>query len=150
KSHVGARGKRESTKPMAGRNARKQTARGHRAAVARARKADGHTRRELYEKAKQRHGEGRSKMTKRQVGNGVGMGWRRVERRFPLDVGSPSEEILMSRKRDPNGVEPEFSEDDIQREQFGPRGVPGAPDPAKMTPQREKKTPKHIDQGHTS
>jgi len=56
----------------------------------------------------------------------------------------------MSRKPEPNGVEPEFSEDDIQREQLGPRGVPGAPDPAKMTPQREKKTPKTIDQGQTS
>lgn len=56
----------------------------------------------------------------------------------------------MSKPREPNGVEPDFSEDDIQREQFGPRGVPGAPDPAKMTPQREKKTPKYIDQGHVS
>jgi hypothetical protein len=56
----------------------------------------------------------------------------------------------MSKPREPNGVEPDFSEDDIPREQFGPRGVPGAPDPAKMTPQREKKTPKHIDQGHVS
>jgi hypothetical protein len=33
------------------------------------------------------------------------------------------------------------SEDDIQREKLGPRGVPGAPDPARMTPQRHKKTP---------
>jgi len=31
---------------------------------------------------------------------------------------------------------PRLSEDDIQREQLGPRGVPGKPDPAKMTPQR--------------
>ncbi len=51
----------------------------------------------------------------------------------------------MGRNRGPNGVEPEKSEDDIQREQLGPRGIPGAPDPAKMTPQREKKTPRHID-----
>jgi hypothetical protein len=58
--------------------------------------------------------------------------------------------VRMNKNRDPNGVEPDFSEDDIQREQLGPRGVPGAPDPAKMTPQREKKTPKHIDQGHVS
>ena len=58
----------------------------------------------------------------------------------------------MSEKRELpfNGVEPEKSEEDIQREQFGPRGVPGAPDPAKMTPQREKKTPKHVDPGHTA
>ena len=52
--------------------------------------------------------------------------------------------------REPVGIEPEFSEDDIQRAQFGPRGVPGAPDPARMTPQRKKKTPDHIDQGHVS
>ncbi|HEY2212380.1 MAG TPA: hypothetical protein VGH62_12340 [Bradyrhizobium sp.] len=52
--------------------------------------------------------------------------------------------------REPVGIEPDFSEDDIQRAQFGPRGVPGAADPARMTPQREKKTPRHIDQGHVS
>jgi hypothetical protein len=51
---------------------------------------------------------------------------------------------------EPNGVEPAQSEEDQQREQFGPRGVPGAPDPARMTPQREKKTPKHVDPGHTA
>jgi hypothetical protein len=39
---------------------------------------------------------------------------------------------------------------DIQREQLGPRGVPGAPDPAKMTPHRESKTPKNVDPGHTA
>jgi hypothetical protein len=57
---------------------------------------------------------------------------------------------MMNRGREPKGIEPEKSEDDIQREQLGPRGVPGAPDPAKMTPQREKKTPKHVDPGHTA
>jgi hypothetical protein len=57
---------------------------------------------------------------------------------------------LMSRRPAQNGIEPEKSEDDIQREQLGPRGVPGAPDPAKMTPQREKKTPENIDPGHTA
>jgi len=73
RSHVGASRKRESTKAMGGRNARKQTARGHRAAVARTRKANGHTREELYEKARKRHIEGRSKMTKRQLENALGM-----------------------------------------------------------------------------
>ncbi|BBC00648.1 MULTISPECIES: hypothetical protein [Bradyrhizobium] len=48
-------------------------------------------------------------------------------------------------RSNPNGVEPPFSEDDLQRQQLGPRGVPGQPDPAKMTPQRAKKTP--IDAG---
>ncbi|HET9904215.1 MAG TPA: hypothetical protein VFQ27_11005 [Xanthobacteraceae bacterium] len=33
------------------------------------------------------------------------------------------------------------SEDDLQRERLGPRGVPGEPDPARMTPDRRKKTP---------
>jgi hypothetical protein len=73
RSHVGAYGKRESTRTMAGRNARKQTARGHRAAVARARKSDGHTRQELYARAQRRHIEGRSKMTKRQLENALGL-----------------------------------------------------------------------------
>ncbi len=73
RSRVGAYRERESTKAMAGRNARKQTARGHRTAVARARKADGHTRQELYEKARRRHIEGRSKMTTRPLENAVGI-----------------------------------------------------------------------------
>lgn len=45
---------------------------------------------------------------------------------------------------------PRVSEDDIQRNQFGPRGVRGKPDSAKMTPQRDKKTPKNVDPGHTT
>src|SRR5215470_16312555 len=60
RSHVGASRKRESTKAVGGRNARKQTARGHRAAVARARKADGRTRHQFYAKARTRHIKGPS------------------------------------------------------------------------------------------
>jgi len=44
---------------------------------------------------------------------------------------------------------PRQSEDDQQRQQFGPRGVLGQPDPAKMVPQRKKKTPTDFDPGHT-
>ena len=33
------------------------------------------------------------------------------------------------------------TEDDFARQKLGPRGIPGLPDQAKMTPQREKKTP---------
>jgi hypothetical protein len=73
KSHVGATGKRESSRAMGGRNARKTTSRGRKAARARSRKSDGHTRRELYEKAKTRHIEGRSKMSKRQLENALGL-----------------------------------------------------------------------------
>jgi hypothetical protein len=43
------------------------------------------------------------------------------------------------------------TEDDLAREKLGPRGVPGAESPAKVTPQREKKTPKAGDfDGHTA
>lgn len=57
---------------------------------------------------------------------------------------------MEKREKPINGVEPERSEDDIQREQLGPRGVSGKESPAKMTPQREKKTPKNVDPGHTA
>jgi hypothetical protein len=43
------------------------------------------------------------------------------------------------------------TEDDIARQKLGPRGVPNEPDTAKMTPQREVKTPKSGDfDGHTA
>ena len=45
---------------------------------------------------------------------------------------------------------PRLSEDDMQRALLGPRGVPGKPDTAKMTPQQEKNMPKYLDPGHTS
>ena len=73
KSHVGAARKRESSRAMGGRNARKLTARGAKAAAARARKRDGHTRQELYARAQRRGIEGRSKMTKRQLENALGI-----------------------------------------------------------------------------
>jgi len=57
-------------------------------------------------------------------------------------------EMPMSKERI-NGVESTFSEEDIQREQMGQKGVPGKPDQTKMTPQWEKKTPKDVDPGHT-
>ncbi|KWV52191.1 hypothetical protein AS156_10670 [Bradyrhizobium macuxiense] len=45
---------------------------------------------------------------------------------------------------------PRLSEDDIQRALLGPRGVPGKPDTARMTPQQEKNMPGYLDSGHTS
>jgi hypothetical protein len=43
------------------------------------------------------------------------------------------------------------TEDDIAREKLGPRGVPGEPSPAKMTPQRDQTTPKSGEfDGHTA
>ena len=42
-------------------------------------------------------------------------------------------------------------EDDIAREKLGPRGVPSAPDTAKMTPQEKKNIPKSGEfDGHTA
>ncbi|MGH6680717.1 MAG: hypothetical protein ACREDL_17725, partial [Bradyrhizobium sp.] len=73
KSHVGASRRRESTRSMGGKNAKKPTARGRKAATTRARRADGHTKQELYAKARRRHIEGRSKMTKRQLENALGI-----------------------------------------------------------------------------
>jgi hypothetical protein len=46
--------------------------------------------------------------------------------------------------------EPRLSEDDMQRAELGPRGEPGKPDPARMTPQRRKKTPTDFEPGHTA
>jgi hypothetical protein len=73
KSHVGASRKRESTRSMGGKDARKPTARGEKAARARAHSADGHTRDELYVQAQRQHIAGRSKMTKRQLENALGV-----------------------------------------------------------------------------
>jgi hypothetical protein len=43
------------------------------------------------------------------------------------------------------------TEDQMARRKLGPRGVPGAPDSAKMTPQQEKELPQEGDfDGHTA
>jgi hypothetical protein len=69
RAHIGASG----TRSMGGENAQKPTVRGRRAATGRARRADGHTRQELYAEAQRRHIDGRSKMTKRQLENALGV-----------------------------------------------------------------------------
>jgi uncharacterized protein DUF6496 len=71
KSHSGAHGRRESSRAMGGRNATKTTARGRKAARSRARNGHGATKRELYERAKSRSVQGRSKMSKRQLENAL-------------------------------------------------------------------------------
>lgn len=73
KSHVGASGKRESTPSLGGKDARKPTKRGQKAASARAHHTDGHTRDEFYAQAQRQHIAGRSKMTKRQLENALGI-----------------------------------------------------------------------------
>src|SRR5436853_515378 len=70
KSHVGARGQRESSRTMGGKNARRRTKRGGKAARSRAR--GGATKAELYRRARAKGIEGRSKMTKQQLKNAVG------------------------------------------------------------------------------
>ncbi len=43
------------------------------------------------------------------------------------------------------------TEDQMARRKLGPRGVPGAPDSAKMTPQQEKELPEEGEfDGHTA
>jgi len=71
KSHVGARGRRESTPAMGGRNATHTTARGRKSAHTRARREVGATKDELYERAKAKGLEGRSRMTKQQLENAL-------------------------------------------------------------------------------
>ena len=60
-------------------------------------------------------------------------------------AGPRGEKPVDPMRPDPKDPDTWPSEDDIAREQLGPRGVPGEPDPARMTPQREKKTP--VDHG---
>lgn len=45
---------------------------------------------------------------------------------------------------------PRLSEDDIQRALLGPRGVPDAPDPARMTPQQAKNISPDTNAPHTA
>jgi hypothetical protein len=58
------------------------------------------------------------------------------------------DEFLADRWYQLDDGKPRLSEDDIQRAMLGPRGVRGRPDPARMTPQRRKKTPTQVDPGH--
>jgi len=72
KSHVGARGKRESSRAMGGENAKSATGRGRKAARARSRDG-GASKAELYKRAKAKGIENRSKMSKRQLENALGL-----------------------------------------------------------------------------
>jgi len=71
KSRVGARGQRESSPAMGGKNATRLTRSGAKAARTRARRQAGTTKDALYKRAKARGIEGRSKMTKRQLENAL-------------------------------------------------------------------------------
>jgi hypothetical protein len=73
KSHLGAARQRESSRAMGGKNASKPTARGRKAANTRAHGADGYTRAELYSRAQRRNIAYRSKMTKQQLKNALGL-----------------------------------------------------------------------------
>jgi hypothetical protein len=74
KSPVGARGRRESSRGMGGTDATSTTAKGRKAARARARHTGGATKQELYRRAKARGVEGRSKMSKAQLANAPPVG----------------------------------------------------------------------------
>lgn len=70
KSHIGARGQRESSPAMGGKDAKTKTARGQKAARARAR-GDGKTKEQLYARAKRRGLPNRSKLSKQQLENAL-------------------------------------------------------------------------------
>jgi hypothetical protein len=70
KSHVGAKGQRESSRAMGGKDAKKPTARGQKAARARAR-GDGKTKEQLYAQAKRKGVPNRSKLSKQQLENAL-------------------------------------------------------------------------------
>jgi hypothetical protein len=69
KSHVGAQGRRESSRAIGGENATRTTSRGRKAA--RSRNRGGPTRAELYQRAKRKHIRGASRMTKQQLQNAL-------------------------------------------------------------------------------
>jgi hypothetical protein len=71
KSRVGARGQRESTPAMGGRNATRTTASGRKAARTRSRNSGSETREQLAKTASRRGVVGRSKMSKRQLQNAL-------------------------------------------------------------------------------
>lgn len=62
---------------------------------------------------------------------------------------SPSEPCHRGSGQTDDG-KPRLSEDDIQRAQLGPRGVPDAPDPARMTPQQAKNISPDANAPHTA
>jgi hypothetical protein len=65
--------------------------------------------------------------------------------------GSPeASDVTKQGRRQLDDSKPRQSEEDMQREQFGPRGVRGQADACKMVPQRKKKTPSDFDPGHTA
>jgi hypothetical protein len=70
RSHVGAKGRRESSRAMGGRNAARRTASGRKAARTRARSSPA-TKSQLYARAKKRGVANRSKMSKRQLRNAL-------------------------------------------------------------------------------
>ena len=58
---------------------------------------------------------------------------------------------MADRVREQTPEEERETEDQMARRKLGPRGVPGAPDTAKMTPRREKKLPEAGEfDGHTA
>ena len=71
KSHVGARGQRESSPAMGGKNATRNTRSGEKAARSRARNEPS-TKADLYKRAQREDIPNRSKMTKKQLENALG------------------------------------------------------------------------------
>jgi hypothetical protein len=73
----------------------------------------------------------------------------RREEDSPKDIQgrAAGEAIIMDKDRPISGLSLKSLKTTFNRTAWA-AGFPGAPDPAKMTPQRAKKTPKHVDPGH--
>jgi hypothetical protein len=58
---------------------------------------------------------------------------------------------MTDRPREATPEQERETEDQIARRNLGPRGVPGSPDSAKMTPQQKKELPQEGEfDGHTA
>jgi hypothetical protein len=82
----------------------------------------------------------------------LAMTWiqRRARDRLLLQGPSPPDSLSHRDALSARHSADRLTEDDMQQQVLGPRGVPGQPSPATMTPQRDKKTPRHLEPGHTA
>jgi hypothetical protein len=84
------------------------------------------------------------------------MSWRSKAgaRNAPLlletEAGYREDDVSHAEALNAKNASDRLTEDDMQAAVLGPRGVPDEPSPARMTPQRAKKTPRHLEPGHTA
>lgn len=77
-------------------------------------------------------------------------GTRNVPLPLETEAGHREDDVSHAEALNAKNASDRLTEDDMQAAVLGPRGVPGEPSPARMTPQRAKKTPRHLEPGHTA